>query len=385
MKRVGTALATCCALLSLTTPAAAAETGKIVGRVVNATKDRPQPGVEVTLTGAQADGSDRMTRTVTTDRAGRYTFDELSTGEERMYVIDADYQGGFFPSRALSLPADTRREPVIDTTLRVWETTTDPTAVLITRDDMFAVLGEQGVRIIESVTVVNQTDLAYIGRGAGQTGDQPAPSLGFSLAVDCNSTSVSIVDSDLDLPQLRCTDFGFGVTTAIPPGETRTTFSYDISGDTGTFNLSRTALYDIAEMSVFAADPLVLDTNRLVERDEVTLAGKEYRRWSSRSAIDPGDSVQVIATATADLNVGLIAGAVATVVVAIGLLAFGLKRRRSQREEEAPTHPGATPGDDIVRAIAELDVAYEKGDLSEEDWSARRSSLKEQFSSGGGR
>ena len=385
MKPVGAVLATCCALLLLATPATAADTGKIVGRVMNATKDRPQPGVEVTLTGALADGSDRMTRTVTTDRAGRYTFDNLPTGEERMYVIDAGYRGGFFPSRALSLPADTTRKPVIDTTLRVWDTTTDPTAVLITRDDMFAVLGEQGVRIIESVTVVNQTDLAYIGRGAEQAGDQPAPSLGFSLAVDCSSTSVSIVDSDLDLPQLQCTDFGFGVTTAIPPGETRTTFSYDIPGDTGTFNLSRTALYDIAEMSVFAADPLVLDTNRLVEQDEVTLAGKEYRRWSSRSAIDPGDSVQVIATATADLNVGLIAGAVATVVVAIGLLAFGLKRRRSKREEEEPAPPGATPDDDLVRAIAELDVAYEKGDLSEEDWSARRSSLKERIGSGGGR
>ena len=74
---------------------------------------------------------------------------------------------------------------------------------------MFAVLAEQGIRIIESTTVVNQTDMAYIGRGMGITGQKGGPTLGFSLPVDCNSTAVSIVDSDLDLPHIDCTDFGF--------------------------------------------------------------------------------------------------------------------------------------------------------------------------------
>lgn len=379
MRRLGVVLLCCSALVTTSPRSVAAETGTITGRVVNATKGRPQPNIEVTLTGAKADGTDRMTRTVTTDRGGRYRFDELATGEERMYVIDATYQGGFFPSRALSLPADTARKPVIESTLRVWETTTDPAAILITRDDMFAVLGEQGIRIIESVTVVNQTNLAYVGRGADRDEGDTAPSLGFSLAVDCGSTSVSIVDSDLDLPQLECTDFGFGVTTAIPPGEARTTFTYDIPGETGTFNLSRTALYDIAEMSVFVAEPLVVDSNRLLERGDVTLADETYRRWTSRNPIDPGDSVQVVATAQASLGVGLIAGAAATVLVIGALLVFAFRRKRPQGRSdpsEGPAHEEAT---DLVRAIAEIDVAYEKGDLSEEDWSTQRNALKRQI------
>ena len=245
---------------------------------------------------------------------------------------------------------------------------------------MFAVLGESGIRIIESVTIVNQTDRAYVGRGAGMTGEDRAPSLGFSLPVDCNATAISIVDSDLDVPQVVCTDFGFGVTTAIPPGEARTTFSYDIPGDTGTFNLSRTALYDIAEMSVFVSDPLVLDSNRLVERGDVTLAGKTYRRWTTRNPIDPGDSVQVIATAQADLSAGLIAGMGGTLLVIVALVFWAFRRRT--RKKVADPLPDPERDDDLVRAIAELDIAYEKGELSEQEWRASRSALKERVTSG---
>src|SRR5688500_12928299 len=108
MRSILALLVCCSALLATAPPATAADTGTIVGRVVNATKDRPQPNVRVTLTGSDADGSNRIARTVVTDARGRYRFDDLATGEERVYVIDATFQDGFFPSRALSLPADTQ-------------------------------------------------------------------------------------------------------------------------------------------------------------------------------------------------------------------------------------------------------------------------------------
>lgn len=382
MKCAIATLACCVALLSGSVGASAAEKGSIVGRVVNATKGEPQRGVRVTLTSARPDGSGETSVSVRTDAKGRYRFEGLATGEDRFYVIDALYKGGFFPSRALSLPDDTRQTPVIETTLRVWETTTDPAAVLITRDDMFAVLGKQGIRIIESATVVNQTDMAYIGRGMGLTGKRGGPTLGFSLPVTCSDAAVSIVDSDLDLPHIECTDFGFAVTTAIPPGEARTTFSYDIPGDTGTFNLSRTALYDIAEMTVFAAEPLTVQTNRLSERGEVTLADKTYKRWVSREPIDPGDRIQVVAVAQAQLSTGLLAGLGATGVLIAALLAWAFRRRNRKAPAVVPGSSRSGDHERLVHAIAALDVAYEKGELAEADWSARRSDLKSRISSG---
>lgn len=366
-----------CLLFIPTAPTAwAAESGVIEGRVVNGDTGEPQPRVRVTLTGANEDGSNRLERTVTTDTEGRYRFDRLETDEQRAYAIDATFQGGLFPGRPVRFPEDVVGRPVIETTLRVWPTTTDPAAVLITRDDMFAVLGKQGLAMIEAVTVVNQTQEAYIGRGGTSSADGPAPSVGFSLPVDCRQAGVTIVDADLDIPQLVCTDFGFGITTAIPPGEMRTTFSYQISGETSTFDLSRTALYDIAEISVFAAEPLTIESNGLVEKGEVSLAGQKYQRWSSRDSADPGDAIQIVAIAEAGLTPGLIAGIAASVLLlaAVAFLSFR-RARRPSREEPTPEEDTTAVG-----AIARLDLSYKQGELSRGEWIAMRKELKQRLS-----
>ncbi len=373
MKRVATIVAFL--ITTLVSPARGADTGVIEGRVFNATKAEPQAGVEVTLHGADPEGGDPVEETVTTDALGRYRFADLATGEERFYTIDASYKGGFFPSRALVLPSDTTRAPVIETTLRVWETTTDPAAVLITRDDMFALLGRNGLGIIESVTVVNQTDMAYIGRAPNMASAGSRPTLGFSLPSACEESNVTIVDSDLDVPSITCSDFGFAITTAVPPGEARVTFRYRVPGETSSFNLTRTALYSIAEMSVFAAPPLTIDANRLTEDGEVTLAGRTYKRWTSRAALDPGDPIQVLATASATWSPGLIGGVAAAILLLVLVAVWAFRRARRPPVTTSDV-PEDVPEKDLVDAIASLDLEYEKGRLSKEDWSSRREKLK---------
>ncbi len=365
------------------TPAQSARLGVIKGRVINAALGQPQAGVRITLTGANQDGSQREKTSVRTDRNGRYEFADLTTGEERFYAIDAYYSGGFFAGRPLSLPSDTTRPPVVTTTLRVWETTREPAAVLITRDDMFVVLDDRGLGIVESVRIVNQTDKAYIGRARAMT--QRAPSFGFSLPVDCNQAAVAIRDATLDVPHIVCTDFGFGIRNALPPGETRMTFSYRVLGDTATFDLSRSALYDVTEMSIFMAEPLTIESNRLKEGEGVTLAGTRYRRWTNDSPLQPGDPIQVGVTAQAQISVGLAAG-IGAAVLLIGVLALGAIRR-ARRPVEVSLKPRASNGDDrrdeLVEAIAALDVAYQQGRLSEEEWTSQRTRLKNRLAGQG--
>jgi hypothetical protein len=370
----GAALLLGLGLLAMTAPSArAADGGVIKGRVINGNTGEPQSGARVTLIGANEDGSDRIRRTLTTDRSGRYRFGGLDTAEERAYAIDAIFDGGFFAGRPVRFPEDAVPNPIIESTLRVWNTTTDPAAVLITRDDMFAVLGSDGIAMIESATVVNQTNDAYIGRGADMGSKETAPSVGFSLPIDCRQAGVTIVDADIDIPQIVCTDFGFGITTAIPPGEFRTTFSYRVPGTTNTFDLTRTALYDISSLSVFAADPLKIESNRLVEKGTVTLAGKEYRRWSSSAPAGPGDSIQIVAIAEAGLTPGLMIGMGAAILLfgGIGFLSFRRARRGRPDEEQQTPDAGSS-----VEAIARLDLAYRDGDLSREEWTAERERLK---------
>lgn len=347
--------------------AAAAARGRIEGRVINANTGEPQPGVKVTLTGANEDGSDGVRTVVRADERGRYSFAGLETGAERLYTVDARYDGGLFAGSALSLPADTVQVPVIDTTLRVWETTTDPTAILIQRDAIFAVPGEGGLGIIESVTIANTSQLAYIGRG----GPNARGSVGFSLPSNAANEAVTIIDSTYDIPDIVRTDFGFAATIAVPPGETKVTFTYPLGGSVGTFDLSRTALYPILDFDVFVDEPLRIESNRLVSRGEESIGGRRYLRWAAEGGIDAGDPIQVNAIAEAGsgpllLGIGL---AAAALLAASGL--WLLRRRRP-----APGAPGPLVPDDLLEAIAALDLRYRAGEIDEDEWSRTRADLK---------
>jgi hypothetical protein len=356
----------------------------IEGRVVNGATGKPQPGVEVTLVGAREDGAESVQRTATTSRTGSYRFAGLPTGDNRLYAIDATYAGGLFAGRAVSIPSDSERTPVIETTLRVWDTTTDPASILVRRNDVFVVPDGGGAGVVESVTVVNPTDLAYIGRGAdGEAGGSAnAPSLGFALPSGASERGVRVLDSDLDIPRIVPTDFGFGVTVAIPPGENRITYTYELPGSGGSFDVSRSALYSTGEFSIYAADPLEVESNRLDGGDRVEIGGTTYRRWGAGDSIDPGDPVQAVATARAGMEPGLVAGiaAVVALVVVVGLLAY--RRARKRRPTGAPveaSRPSFTTRAEVVEAIAALDVSYQTRSIGESEWRIRRKQLKDEL------
>ncbi len=347
---------------------AAAPLGTIRGRVVNGATDDPQAGVRVTLSGGRAGGR-RIVRHTRTDSAGRYRFERLRTGDDYFYAIDARFQGGVFAGRALTLPADTEVAPVIDTTLRVWPTTTDPAAILFRRNDLFVVPSEDGLAVIESVRVLNSSERAYIGRRAA---DGASATLGFALSSDASRRGLRIVDSTIDIPELVSTDFGFGITIAIPPGETQVSFAYTANSAAGTSELSRPSLYPIIDLSIFAGEGVRIESNRLVPGDEVTVGDRLYREYSSGEALDAGDPLQAVAITEARADLTLVLGTAGTLglVGLIGVAAFLAARRRSG----APKLPKHRV--DLVTAIATLDLRHEAGQLGDEEWDAQRALLK---------
>jgi hypothetical protein len=127
----------------------------------------------------------------------------------------------------------------------------------------------------------------------------------------------------------------------------------------------------VLEFSVLAEQPLRIESNRLDEDGEQTIEGKEYRRWSAADDLDPGDQVQALAIADAGRSAGLIGGAVALGLLAVGGLAFALVRRAARRR--------ARDRDDLVMEIARLDLAYQAGKLDRARWTERRAGLKAQL------
>jgi hypothetical protein len=377
MRRLITFALAATALLPAGT-ARAADTGTIRGRVVDGVTGDPRAGVRVTLQGGNEDGSDPTRATARTGDDGRFGFTGLTTGDDRLYVVDATFEGGLFAGRALRLPADTDEPPVIDTTIKVWETTTDPTVIAITRDDLFLLPSDGGVSVIESVSIFNSSGLAYIGRGADEAAAPgQAPSIGF--AVPDEAEDVQIIDSNLDIPGLVAAEFGFGATVAIPPGATRTTFSYRLPVASAQYDLSRTVLYPTAELNVHARPPLTIESNRLEEAGEQSIEGTVYRVWSSEEGIDAGDPVQMLAIADAGTPAALVAGIVAFAVLLAGAGALAL-RRRSGRPVDAR---GGVDREKVVTAIARLDVRYEAGEIDRGTWERERARLKRRLAESG--
>jgi hypothetical protein len=364
-------------------PAAGApkSNGVIRGRVINASTEHPQGGVEVTLTRTTGEGTRPERRRATTDARGRYRFERLGTGSDHVYALDAVFQRGLFAGRALTIPAQSSPAPVIVSTLRVWPTTTDETSILVERDDLFVRPFEGGLSVIESVTVANSSERAYIGRG-GRAGSarETAPSLGFALpaGAECRAGACGIVDASIDVPAIVPQDYGFAATAAIPPGRTQITFSYRVEGGAGTFELSRVALYPTVQTSVYAVEPLEISSDRLEPDGQRRVGDDIYRVWATAGGLDAGDSLPVTAVAEAGLRGGLTAGLAAAVAVVAGAAGVALLRRR--RRSRSTSAPGAAhrpeSRDDLLRAIAELDLRHEAGELSPGDYSVARAELK---------
>jgi hypothetical protein len=348
--------------------------------------------VRVTLTQATKSGEQKVA-TVVTGSDGNYVFDHLHTGDRYVYAVDGEFDGGLFAGGAIHLPSDTRKQPVIRSTLRVWPTTTDPKVIQLARDDLFATQHEGSLGVIESVTVFNGSRSAYIGRGAGDGGGGATPTIAFSLPQDVATNAnggpeLQLLESDIDLPVLIPSEFGFAATAAIPPGKHKVTFSYRVTGDGGSFDLSRNALYPIVQLTVYAAPPLDVRSNRLTGNGNIRVGDASYGRNSTTEAIDAGDPIQILAVADAGTPAGLIAGAVAIGVLLLLLAIFAARRRRPRRASRRgsgtlPSYvppPGAPKGKrEALVSIAKLDLEFESGSLAEEEWRARRESMKEKL------
>jgi hypothetical protein len=356
--------------------------GTIEGIVLNGATDEPQAGVEVILTSGTSEDERDVSETTTTDEDGRYSFTDLATGDDRFYAVDGIFEGGLFPGGAITIPSDTDEKPVIDTTLRVWNTTNDASSIVLSRDSMFLSQEESMLSVVEAVTIANIGTEAYIGRGGGMDPDaseaiDAAVTIGFPLPQGADPSTVRIIDSDLSIPELAPTDFGFGATIAIPPGETRITFSYRARGTGGSYDLSRTALYPTLRMSVYATDPLDVRSNRLTDEGEVEIGEQTYRHHAADRRLDAGDALQVVAIADAGIPTNLVLGMVGALLLIAGLGFLPLLgRKRRQTPEQGSAGDRVQARDSVLRAIAGLDIQRERGEVDEQTWATRRAELK---------
>jgi hypothetical protein len=369
--------------LSQAGAAVASEHGEIRGRVIDGRTGAPRERVPVILVIA-AEGSRPDIMRTRTDARGRFEFRDLQTGEGTSYVLIARFSRGQFARGPMSLSPgrDLQRSNV-----HVWETTTDPTAISLARDAIFVVPDQGQVSVLESIVVENNSARAYIGRRSREEGaGWMTPTLGLALPARAEARDIQVLESSIPILNVVPTDFGAGITSAIPPGETRITFAYRLPGLVGSYDLSRTALYGARDVSVYAADPFEISSNRLARSKTQRIGGETYRVWSSKDLLEAGDPIQIRATAEAGAGPAVIGGIVAgSLVAALAVFAGArllLKRRSGRAPASSPAPSEQSPpwtSRDLVGAIAELDLRYRSGEIAEADWRTKRAELKSQL------
>jgi hypothetical protein len=378
MRRV---LALGVALLVVAAPPALAarkKTATVDGRVTLGSSNEPVRGAEVTLLGARLDGTGEVVeKTVSSDAGGRFEF-EVPKREGIEFALEARYDGGTFVGASFPIKGGG-----VTSNLEVWKTTSDSGVITIERDHMFVAHDEQGAGVLESITVRNDSDEAYTGRGRALGAEQSdeSPTLGFALPTQSVGQRVDLIDSSLNRLYAIDASFGFAATVAIPPGETTVTFAFPASGDAGNFDLTRRTLYPTEELSVFVTDPLEVEAGRLSPDGTRDVSGESYRVWTSTNEFDAGDVVSLLVIAegntSSNLWLGLGVGlGVIVLLIALGVWLRSRSRRRAPVARATAPKPAMPADDDLVAAIAALDLEHESGDLSEDEWRERRVELK---------
>jgi len=157
-------LAACCVV----TGDAPAREGVIAGNVVNSSAGRSPAGPTEVVLRLHIDGQLLPYRQTTADAQGRFRFEDLPVGEQYQYAPGANWDGIHHPGPRLRL---TPQRPRAEVELAVYDALTQPSPLVIQRQEV-VICGEPGVlRVTETMLVDNPTARCYVGQAIEEGGE----------------------------------------------------------------------------------------------------------------------------------------------------------------------------------------------------------------------
>lgn len=367
-------------------PASAQETVTVSGVVLNGTGGGGVPsGVTVLMLVSGQDGGLVSTGQTVTDGRGRFQFDQAPLLPAGSYSFSADFQRVFY--NAVMGPEDLSG----DVQLTVYETTQDVSLVKVTRQVLVIAEVDRKVReiaAIEFVRLSNASDRTLLPDLANV---QMPNFLRFSLPPLAEELNVQ---SDLPGGEIISIGTGFALTSAVVPGEHSVEFSFRFPyrGNGVSFRQSLLQGADFYQVLVpeRLGQVVVLP---LAPMPPVNIEGTSYRAWGG-SGFSPGQGIDLKLTNLpqpswgARLQSSFTGGAFWRVAIPsvlgsllASLLLFGGFRPSRGPSRELASGAGSHGGerqqrDLLVRAVAELDERFQRGEVPEAEYQLERSGLK---------
>jgi len=355
--------------------------GVITGQVVNGTAEASTPtGITVTLIAFEAGPQVKMVGTLSTtvQSDGSFRFADLDPEAQVAYVVTTEYRGVNYGSDAVQLSPN---QPQSAITLTVYETTDQADAIRFDRVHIFADFPTSDrLRIGELYVISNTGDRTYVG-----SLQIPLPEGATDLRFERGTAAGRFTE----------TDEGFIDTAPVLPGEgtTELLFSYALTYRDGLV-ITRRFLYPVNTLNLLVPDVgVTVESEQLGEPAPVPMQEEVVYNYST-GPLTPGQEVSwkmkgkprpaTVMTATEEtgrrpgptdrqaLGLGMIGLALG--VVAAYLVWQGWSPRRALAQARAAGDQQA-----LLEAIADLDDAYEAGELDEATYRQERSELIEEL------
>jgi uncharacterized membrane protein len=333
----------------------------------------PQP-LEVRLE-ARSGNQVLVSRTTTVQADGQFEFSNVPAGANVSYIVSVEYQGVVYGTAF----SDTSLPVVVP----IYETVASTQALTIVGHTM--VVTEASARdsvlaILELVALDNTGDRTIVPNLQGAPDLQGVPGMADILRFSLPSGARGLdVASDLQGGTFVQVERGFALSSPIPPGRHEVSFSYQLPYKDTQADLTRTFPFGAEVFRLLI--PLHLGTvesDWLRLREQTPLGGTVYQVLESDS-MAPGGSLSMtvrglprqpwyqrwwnaVGSGTGPrIAVPTILGVALLAVLAYALIA----RKRVEESREA-----------LVQAIAELDDAFERNEIDEQDYQQKRRELK---------
>jgi len=258
--------------------ALAQEQGVIEGQVVNATADGGSvEGLTVTLR-VFVGTEEQPSQTATTDAAGHFRFEGLSTEAEYVYTLHLGYQGIEYGSDLLTFSEE---ETTLSVPIRVYEPIESDEVVSIERAHIFVDFEEDKLLLGEMYIFSNSSDRIYIGAEAVAEGQRET----LHLSLPTGAKGLVVEGGELGQRFFE-TDEGFVDTWSLPPGQAsgRLMLSYSLPYDPSGYDVTRKILYPLKALNVLVADVGVnVTSDRLTLEGARGMQGQSYLNLSGQN------------------------------------------------------------------------------------------------------
>ncbi|MDX1415676.1 MAG: c-type cytochrome [Candidatus Promineifilaceae bacterium] len=359
------------------------EAATISGLVINGTRNELLAEGTATLRAFTMDLEEAFSMTAEVDAEGRFTFDLEQTEPDLVYLASVEHEGLTFnssPDRLL------RSNPVLDMPITVFDQTRDPQAISIEQVHLVLEFVEDRVAVSEIYVLNNQAPAVFVG-ASGNAADgtleigvpEGAGNVNFQRSFDS-------FGNFLPASEVIQTDRGWADTMPIRPGESVMNFlvTYDLPYRDG-LDFSHPVFYDASSATVVMPD-VGVDLEGAGWQDQGVQQMGSAGAFTSfgRSAVQAGESLgfelqgrateaavsRVNTAITGDSATGLLLGAgVLLLVIAGGVLTV-----RSWQNPEADQDVDNNK-EALLQELADLEDAYEAGQLDEKEYGRRHESL----------